>query len=611
MYLQTVKLVTLAILTLIALTRPVQAAALDDYYLQQFGEPSNSSPLKSSLLSTSQSPQASCGTPLKLDLQRDWNQLQPATQQTLAKQLSAPVLSGEATVTSTNFVIHYATTGSDAPTPAPPETVAGWVAKVAASFESALSSYQGLGYRPPPGTTYHVYLRSLAAQKIFGRTTSESPAPSAGFPNAYGSYIEIDKDFTDVIYTNFTPLQNLQITSAHEFHHAVQFGYNVFFDIWYAEATSTYYEAILYPTISQNYGYVPAWFGNSSRRIDLTVDTNAVTTGAGYGRWIFNRYLAEQHSPGILLTFWQNIAPLSPDASGRVPMLPIINSAIAGTLPTDFLGFARRVYLQNEWSLAADRNNSRLRYIPVSPAYNSYPVNNLSIPTPKATLEQYSFVYYKFVPTILPGDSLTITVNGTAAIAARAFRKDSTGTVTEFSFSTTYPSSVTIPNVISAAEIVLLLVNTSGDSTQNANFSTDNSFQNTDPVVATPATPAPAATGGGGGGGGGCFIATAAYGSYLHPQVRILREFRDNHLLTNPAGRAFVACYYRISPPIAAFIARHATLRLVVRLLLTPLVMVIAHPAASGALLLLVTCAMAGRLRMRRLIHDVRQDHAV
>jgi subtilisin family serine protease len=79
-------------------------------------------------------------------------------------------------------------------------------------------------------------------------------------------------------------------------------------------------------------------------------------------------------------------------------------------------------------------------------------------------------------------------------------------------------------------------------------------------------------TGGGGGGGGGCFIATAAFGSPMEPRVKILQEFRDSILLTNPAGKTFVALYNRYSPAAAAFISRHDMLRALVRLGLIPMV---------------------------------------
>jgi hypothetical protein len=68
-----------------------------------------------------------------------------------------------------------------------------------------------------------------------------------------------------------------------------------------------------------------------------------------------------------------------------------------------------------------------------------------------------------------------------------------------------------------------------------------------------------------------CFIATAAYGSTSEPHVRMLRSFRDRCLLPHPAGKALVEAYYHWSPPVAAYLARHNTLRGVVRWGLLPL----------------------------------------
>jgi len=79
-------------------------------------------------------------------------------------------------------------------------------------------------------------------------------------------------------------------------------------------------------------------------------------------------------------------------------------------------------------------------------------------------------------------------------------------------------------------------------------------------------------TGGGGGGGGGCFIATAAFGSYAAPCVRILRKMRDRFLMKNSIGKSLVNLYYKYSPPLADFIANHDNVKIFVRLSLLPLV---------------------------------------
>ncbi len=113
-----------------------------------------------------------------------------------------------------------------------------------------------------------------------------------------------------------------------------------------------------------------------------------------------------------------------------------------------------------------------------------------------------------------------------------------------------------------------------------------------DPIVAgvststtTATNTSPPAASSSGGGGGGCFIATAAYGSYLDPHVMALRNFRDDVLLQSKGGAAFVKLYYAYSPPVADFIARHDILRVVMRVALTPLVFAVKYPLVFASLL--------------------------
>ena len=65
---------------------------------------------------------------------------------------------------------------------------------------------------------------------------------------------------------------------------------------------------------------------------------------------------------------------------------------------------------------------------------------------------------------------------------------------------------------------------------------------------------------------------SAAFGTPLAEEIDILREFRDEYLLTNELGQKFVAFYERHSPALAEFISEREAAKEVVRVALWPLV---------------------------------------
>jgi len=71
---------------------------------------------------------------------------------------------------------------------------------------------------------------------------------------------------------------------------------------------------------------------------------------------------------------------------------------------------------------------------------------------------------------------------------------------------------------------------------------------------------------------GGCYIATSCYGSYDHPDVLVLRRFRDERLLATGLGRLLVAFYYSVSPAMARSLAGTRVATAIRTWLLVPLV---------------------------------------
>jgi hypothetical protein len=71
---------------------------------------------------------------------------------------------------------------------------------------------------------------------------------------------------------------------------------------------------------------------------------------------------------------------------------------------------------------------------------------------------------------------------------------------------------------------------------------------------------------------GGCYIATMAYGSYEHPQVLILRKFRDDVLHSYFIGKLFVKLYYSVSPKFVFVLKNQITINRIIRKILDKLI---------------------------------------
>lgn len=61
----------------------------------------------------------------------------------------------------------------------------------------------------------------------------------------------------------------------------------------------------------------------------------------------------------------------------------------------------------------------------------------------------------------------------------------------------------------------------------------------------------------------GCYIATSLYGSYDHPEVIVLRKYRDLELKNSYLGRLFIQIYYKISPILVKQFGESRTFKLV------------------------------------------------
>ncbi len=225
-----------------------------------------------------------------------------------------------------HFLIHYALTGNGAVDPRDNDrnTIPDYVEACARAFEYAYAvEVDSMGFLPTPNNgengsaPYDVYIIEFADQGFYGLTTVRESLPNSTNKHAYSlTYIEVDNNYSpndknafgNQSFNTFG-LDALNITAAHEYHHAIQlanYGMNdQQYDVSFYEMFSTWLEFHLYPEIKDYHFYVKDYFLDP--RKNRFGQRYVQEISSGYANALFLEYLHDKVDNAPLVQIWQEI----------------------------------------------------------------------------------------------------------------------------------------------------------------------------------------------------------------------------------------------------------------------------------------------------------------
>ncbi len=197
---------------------------------------------------------------------------------------------------SKHVCLHRTRIGSDAP----PNDA--WARTTLQMLERTWQHHIGkLGYRPPPSdgnrggsSKFDVYLKELGSQGVYGYCAPERTV--AGKSRQASSFCVLDDDFSRSQFPG-APIDNLRVTAAHEFFHAIQFGYDFREDPWFLESTATWMEERFADQVNDNRQYLR--FGQVARPTE-SLDVFEPSGFVHYGNWPFWEFLSERFGTKII-----------------------------------------------------------------------------------------------------------------------------------------------------------------------------------------------------------------------------------------------------------------------------------------------------------------------
>ena len=223
---------------------------------------------------------------------------------------------------STTVCVHWVDTTADAPsaTDADGNSVPDFVDTTLTTMTSVHAAYVAAGYRAPKpdgvlggDERTDIYLADIGPTGLYGYCTSDEPLAQTQF-DAW-AYCVLDNDYAPDEFPTNTPVENMRVTAAHEYFHAVQFAYDAFEDAWFMEATATWAEDQLFDDVDDNVQYLRSGpLGHPEIPLDWFGDSHH------YGDWIWFRYLSERFPsavggmPTIVRNMWR-LADATPGAT--------------------------------------------------------------------------------------------------------------------------------------------------------------------------------------------------------------------------------------------------------------------------------------------------------
>lgn len=196
-------------------------------------------------------------------------------------------------IVSAHFCVHYTTASILNPDGADPA----WAQTTSDTLEQVYThEVTTLGYRPPVNDgdgLLDVTLEQIGDQGYYGAC-----APASNAVKTEASCV-LDNDFAEFAPT--APINALRVTAAHEFFHAVQFGYNSYQDRWLLEGSAVWMEDQVYPTINDYLQYVR----HGGAIIDPRTPIDTDDQSQWYAATLFWKFLSEsRHDPSIIKQIW-------------------------------------------------------------------------------------------------------------------------------------------------------------------------------------------------------------------------------------------------------------------------------------------------------------------